>query len=144
MIISDKELGESEMGFRIDKTWLNFLNPIQPVRKKDAAENSVSSINDSTGKNNQNNNPNQNQDQKQEEPNREELERALNEMKSSPNFTGKGINAEIIDTVNGLTVRLNQANGSTIKTMTADEFMRLRRSSVLEDVGRGNILDQKF
>jgi hypothetical protein len=82
--------------------------------------------------------------QKQEEPNREELERALNEMKSSPNFTGKGINAEIIDTVNGLTVRLNQANGSTIKTMTADEFMRLRRSSVLEDVGRGNILDQKF
>ena len=131
------------MGFRIDKTWLNTLNTA--VRKKDATD-SVSALDDRTGSNNQNQKQNQNfsDEEEKEPPTREELEKAVLEMKSATSFTSTGIKAEIVNTKDGVQVQLNQPNGTAIRTMSAEEFMKMRRASILEASGRGNILDQKL
>lgn len=93
----------------------------------------------------------QDRNRQQEQPrdergstNREELEKAIVEVSVSEPFAKTGMGAEIVPTASGLSVRITHAGGSLVKTMSAEEFMRLREHSAAENGERGKILDQKF
>jgi hypothetical protein len=66
------------------------------------------------------------------------------EMRSDAKFAQSGMRVEMVATKDGMTVRLTQASGSVIKTMTADEFLKLHDAASGDKTTRGKILDQKF
>ena len=75
---------------------------------------------------------------------RPSVEKAMGEMRTTDNFTQTGMKVEVFESKDGLRVRLAQANGSTVKVMTAEEFMKLRQAASGVLAARGKILDQKF
>lgn len=90
----------------------------------------------------------QQKEQEQDEPRREvdraTVEKALAELRESGRFTQNGLRAEVVETKEGIVVRMIHPNGSVIKSMNGEEFLKLHSVSVGEKSVRGNILDQKF
>lgn len=131
------------MGFRIDKSWASIA-PVTPAKRKEQAD-AITALNDRNG----HGNPNKQQQEKQkdetpEEPTRDELEKAISEMKALPVFTNTGIHADIVTTKNGTVVRMSQANGVFVREMSAIEFMKLHSISSNAEQNRGSILDRKY
>ena len=131
------------MSLRIDKLWGNIF-PINP-RKKDL-ETSIERAGDQS----QNQNSTQ-QDTHQEpkenpkkEPDRKIVEQAIYDLQLMDQFIQTGMKVEMVDSKDGLQVRLLQTNGATVKTMFASDFLRLREDSADNQSPRGKILDQKF
>ncbi|MBI3543970.1 MAG: hypothetical protein HY075_11925 [Deltaproteobacteria bacterium] len=83
-------------------------------------------------------------DEEQQPPaDRQTVEKAMADLRSSDNFTQTGMRVEVLNTKEGLRVRLAQANGSVVKVMSAEEFMKLRDSTAGVNASPGKILDQK-
>lgn len=75
---------------------------------------------------------------------RETLERSIKALRESSHFAQTGMQVEMINSKEGLMVKLTQASGVTIKTLTAEEFVRLEKAAGGQEQARGKILDQKF
>lgn len=85
------------------------------------------------------------QDEQPETPtDRQSVEKAMTEMRTADSFTQTGMRVEVFDSKEGLRVRLAQSNGTTVKVMSAEEFMKLRQAATGILAARGKILDQKF
>ena len=82
--------------------------------------------------------------QDQQKPSRKALEDAIDSLKSSQEFTETGIGIELTETKSGLIVKMSQPNGTTIRTLSAEDFLKLRQGSENSSPVRGKILDQKF
>ncbi len=127
---------------RIDRVWAHMFGGTQVRRVEEGA---VEAVVGDRGASSQGRDQQQEQSRDEREaPNREELEKAVVEVSASASFTKTGMGAEVVPTSDGLSVRITHAGGSIVKTMTADEFMRLREHSAVENSKRGKILDQKF
>lgn len=129
------------MGFRIDKSWAN-LGAINPVKKKETAD-AIEALNDRAKQNDQHH-QNQDDEQSEKEPTREELEKAIAEMKESVSFKSAGLIIELVVTPQGIKVKMMQATGNVVKVMTGSEFMKLKAMSGIDNASRGKILDTKY
>lgn len=72
------------------------------------------------------------------------LEKALEDMRHADHFTSTGMRAEIVASGPALFVRFLKADGTVIKVTSAEDFMKLSKTSAPEHAPRGKILDQKF
>jgi hypothetical protein len=86
-------------------------------------------------------NPDQ-QKEEQAKADRQSVEKAIVDLKGTGQFTQTGMGVEVTETKEGLTVRLLHPSGTTIRTMSAEEFIKLRDASAGK--ARGKLLDQKF
>lgn len=128
------------MSGKIEKTWGTIFGQTA-VRRKESADKDGSSNEQNPGR------------EKKERPadpetpksaDRQSVEKAMTDLRSENHFTETGMRVEVINSKDGLRIRLAHANGSTVKVMTAEEFMKLRESSDGEQAARGKILDQKY
>ncbi len=130
------------MAFRITKLIPN-ISTATPVHRKDTTD--VTAVSDRPDKEgNRDQYQQQNQQQEKKEFSKEDVEKAVNDMQKDPSFSKSGLHAEIITSKDGIKINLTHANGSQLKSMSAEEFLKLRDSAHREDSGRGKILDQKF
>lgn len=130
---------------RIEKLWANFFTSTPKTKE---AEGSVEGVNDGTRReqSNQQSFDQNEKDQSQEDKpfTREDLEKAVGDLKKDTRFIQSGMTVHLFETTAGFTVQLAQPNGLPVKTLSADEFLKLRLSSNAESTARGKILDQKF
>lgn len=130
------------MAFRITKLIPNITSPT-PVTRKHTPD--VTTVGDRLEKEgNKDQYQQHNQQEQKREFTKEELEKAVKEMEADPNFTKSGLHAEIITTKDGVKINLTHASGNKLRSMSAEEFLKMRESAHNEDSGRGKILDQKF
>lgn len=130
------------MAFRITKLIPNITSP-SPVSRKDTQD--VTVVGDRLQKEgNSDQYQQQNQKEEKREFTKDELEKAVKDMEADPNFSKSGLHAEIVTTKDGVKINLTHASGNKLKTMSAEEFLKLRDSAHHEDSSRGKILDQKF
>ncbi|MEW6057353.1 MAG: hypothetical protein AB1540_12145 [Bdellovibrionota bacterium] len=130
------------MAPKIERVWgsLFAVNP-NAVKRKEGSENGQP---DDQREKRGRQNPSEEQGQKApKQADRADVERAINDLKSADPFTQAGLRVEMMQTAEGLSVRLLQHNGTVLKTMSAEEFLKLRESSAADQT-RGKILDQKF
>lgn len=104
------------------------------VTRKDSAEDT----------NDQKKRDGQDQNDQRKKADRESVDKAIKDLQSAPTFTQTGIRVEVLDGKDGIRVRLAHGNGMTIRTMTAEEFLKLRDASAGDGRPRGKILDQKL
>ncbi|MBI2607067.1 MAG: hypothetical protein HYW49_13415 [Deltaproteobacteria bacterium] len=126
---------------RIEKVWTHMFGATQ-VRRTEVEE--VEAVGDRGASNHGGDQRQEQARDEREAPNREDLEKAVVEVRASEPFTKTGMGAEVVPTASGLSVRITHASGNLVKTMSAEEFMRLREHSAAETGERGKILDQKF
>lgn len=124
------------MAPKIEKIWGSVFSP-SAVRRKEPS--------DKDGSGQKKEQP-RDQNSRDERPSadRKSVEKAVSDLRSEESFTHTGMSVEMIESPDGLQVRLIHPSGALIKTMSADDFMRLRESSAGGPLLRGKILDQKF
>lgn len=128
------------MSIKIERIWGAVVDQAT-IRRKDQAEK------DSSQGQRQQKNPNQ--ENENESTNRqatkEDVEKAIADLRANAQFHDSGITAELTMTPKGIQVSLRQASGAQIRTMSADEFLKLRDvAGGPKEASRGKLLDQKF
>ena len=119
------------MSTRIERAWGAFQVGQTAVKRKDSA--------DKEGSGKQEHHKQEKRDEPEQKADREQIQKAVEDLRAAGDFTATGMKVEAFETEEGLRVRLAQPNGTTVKVMSAEEFLKLRDASV----NRGKILDQK-
>ena len=83
-------------------------------------------------------------DEHQRSADRQSVEKALTDLRTTRQFDQTGMRVEVLETKDGLRVRLAHADGTTVKVLTAEDFIKLKETSTGDQTPRGKILDQKF
>lgn len=122
---------------RIERFWTNlFGNNI--IKRKESPQD------DQQKRQNQHQQSKQDSENPKQEIKKQDVESAIADLKKIDQFNQTGMGVELVETKEGIHVKLSHANGHTIKTMSAAEFLRLRDQSQNDQPARGKILDQKF
>jgi hypothetical protein len=128
---------------RIEKSWSSFFN--QPtIKRKDVTDKEGQSNQEENRKDGQKQGEDKDADQKPAPADRHSVTKAIADLQTSDKFAQTGMRVEMLETKAGLEVRLTHADGKLIKNMSAEDFIKLRDSSVGDQKPRGKILDQKF
>lgn len=132
---------ESHVSVKIERTSAAILGGTAIKRKESPEKDGLA--NDSK-RDNEKQRQQHEEEEQQTAADRQSVEKAMTEMRTADSFTQTGMKVEVFDSKEGLRVRLAQANGSTVKVMSAEEFMKLRQAATGIPAARGKILDQKF
>jgi hypothetical protein len=128
------------VALKIEKIWGNVFGS-GTVKRKESAVRDEKPDQQHQQPDKEDQNEAQNQDAKSDP---QLVQKAIDEMKTHQNFISTGIHLDMVNTAMGLFVRFSQANGTQLKTMTAEDFLKLKTVSTATESGAGKILDQKF
>lgn len=124
---------------KIERIWTNIFGSNLIRSKEDAGQESSHQKKNQYFQNQENS-----QDPQGKSASKEEVEKAIDSLKSSTEFSASGVLLNVLHGEKGTTVEFIQPNGTIIKTMSGEEFLRLRGSAEGDKTPRGSILDQKF
>jgi uncharacterized FlaG/YvyC family protein len=83
-------------------------------------------------------------DPEERKADKKDVEKAVSDLAGTAHFAQTGMSAQIVETVNGLVVKVIQNNGQVVKIISAEEFLKLRDAATASGPARGKILDQRF
>lgn len=125
------------MALKIERVWSNLFSTDKVTQKDNQQRNDKQK--------DQQPKKDENKEQASDEraKDRAHVEKAAQELRETPSFQSTGMSVEVLGKDETITVRLTQVNGTTIKVMTAEEFLKLKDNTGKQAL-RGKILDQKF
>lgn len=140
---------------KIERLWAQVFGTSGPPNQKIKSTELENAVQDSTSgeqykqseqgysHSDQQNDTNQFNQQFTQEELKKEVQKALKSLNEDPHFVHSGLTAKMVGSEN-IEVEFSQQNGSFVKSLTAEEFLKLRLHSEGESTARGKILDQKF
>jgi uncharacterized FlaG/YvyC family protein len=129
------------LGFRINKVLTQYPSRTANVVAKKARDNSNSHSGGHQSEQGQDSEDNQNK------VSIEELVEAVAQEAKELELAGNELHIELADPTKGFQgrrIRIRDSDGHTIREMSAEEFMNLRKKSHSDAHIRGRILDQKL